>query len=64
MPLLFRLAIYAIVLFLIAVVVDGQHHTTAQATLRGAARRWVRWGIWTLVLVVVMETLGIVLIGW
>lgn len=64
MPLLFRLAIYAIVLFLVAVVVDGQHHTTAQATLRGAARRCVRWSIWTLVLVVVMETLGIVFIGW
>lgn len=64
MALLFRLAIYAIVLFLVAVVVDGQHHTTAQATLRGAARRWVRWGIWTLVLVAQMEILAIVFIGW
>lgn len=64
MPLLFRLAIYAIVLFLVAIVVDAQHHTTAQATLRGAVRRWVRWEIWTMILVAQILVFGLIFIGW
>lgn len=62
--LAFRVALYAVVLFLIAIVVVAQHHTTARDTLRAALPRSIRWGIWSAVLVVSMLALELVLIGW
>ena len=41
MSLLFRIAVYLPVLFMIAVVVVGQQHVTAQETLRAAAQKTV-----------------------
>lgn len=64
MNLLVRLAIYLPVLFLIAIVVTGQHHTTARATVRAAAVRTVRWVIWSVVLVAAMLLLEALFIGW
>lgn len=64
MSLLFRLAVYVPVLFLIAVVVVGQHHTTAHDTLRAAWPRTLRWLLWSAILVVLMVGLGAVFIGW
>jgi hypothetical protein len=62
--LLFRIAVYVPVLFLIALVVVGQHHTNAADTVRAVIPRTVRWLVWTLVLVVAMFALALVLIGW
>ncbi len=64
MNLLVRICIYLPVLFLIAIVITGQHHQTARATLRAAAVRTVRWTIWSGVLVAVMLLLEVVFIGW
>ena len=64
MTLLFRLAVYLPVLFLIAVVVVGQHHTNARDTLRAAVGRTVRWVWWSAVLVVSMFALEWLFIGW
>lgn len=64
MNLLLRIVIYLPVLFLIAIVVVGQHHTTARATLRAALPRTLRWVWWSLVLVVVMIGLELLFIGW
>ena len=64
MSLLFRIAVYLPVLFLIAIVVVGQHHTTARDTLRAAIGRTGRWAIWSLVLVGIMLALGMLFIGW
>ncbi|HEX6811530.1 MAG TPA: hypothetical protein VF384_07895 [Planctomycetota bacterium] len=64
MSLLLRIAVYIPVLFLIAVVVTGQHHTTARDTARAAAVRTVRWLIWSVVLVVSMFVLELLFIGW
>lgn len=64
MNLLLRIAIYLPVLFLIAIVVVGQHHTTAGATLRAALPRTLRWVLWSLVLVAVMLGLELLFIGW
>ncbi|MFY9344149.1 MAG: hypothetical protein WAT39_16785 [Planctomycetota bacterium] len=64
MSLLFRIAVYLPVLFLIALVVVAQHHTTAKDTLRAAVPRTGRWLWWTLVLVLVMLGLELVFIGW
>lgn len=64
MSLLFRFLVYVPVLFLIGVVITGQHHTTARDTLRAAAARSLRWLVWSVLLVVVMELLGLVFIGW
>lgn len=64
MSLAFRLLVYVPVLFLIAIVVVGQHHETAQATLAGAMRRTVRWIAWSAALVAVMFALEVVFIGW
>ncbi len=64
MNLLFRIAIYLPVLFLIAIVVTGQHHTTARATLRAAIVRTVRWACWSAVLVGTMLLLEVLFIGW
>ena len=64
MSLLFRLAVYVPVLFLIAIVVVGQHHTTARDTIRGAVVRTGRWLIWSAVLVVTMLAFDLLFIGW
>jgi hypothetical protein len=64
MSLLFRLAVYVPVLLLIAVVVVGQRHTTAVATLRAAGPRTVRWLVWSAALVGVMLALELLFIGW
>ena len=64
MSLLFRLAVYLPVLFLIAVVVVGQQHTTARDTLRAAAARTVRWALWSAILLAVMVAIDVLLMGW
>lgn len=64
MSFLFRIAVYVPVLFLIAVVVVGQHHTTARATIEAAIPRTVRWLVWSALLVGVMLGLELVFIGW
>ncbi|MFY7947612.1 MAG: hypothetical protein ACOVRP_00185 [Gemmatimonas sp.] len=64
MSLLFRLAVMLIVLFPIAVVVVGQKHTNARDTLRAAVQRTGRWALWLAALVLTMEVLGVVFIGW
>ncbi|HZN41642.1 MAG TPA: hypothetical protein VFD82_22755 [Planctomycetota bacterium] len=63
MSLLFRLVVYVPVLFLIAIVVVGQHHTTARDTVRAAVVRTGRWVIWSVVLIVCMLAFDLV-IGW
>jgi hypothetical protein len=62
--LLFRIAVYVPVLFLIALVVVGQHHTNAADTVRAAIPRTVRWIVWSAVLVIAMWALELVFIGW
>ena len=64
MSLLFRLAVYLPVLFLIAIVVVGQHHQTARDTLQAAAKRAARWILWSAILVAVMTVLELLFIGW
>jgi len=64
MSLLFRLAVYLPVLLLIAIVVVGQHHTTASETVRAAVARTVRWAIWSAVLVLLMTMADVFVIGW
>jgi hypothetical protein len=64
MSLLIRLGIYLPVLFLIAVVIVGQHHETARDTLRAAVRRTRRWALWSLVLVAAMLLFEVLFIGW
>jgi hypothetical protein len=62
--LLFRIAVYIPVLFLIAIVVVGQHHTNARDTLQAAVRRTARWVVWSGALVAVMLLLELLFIGW
>jgi hypothetical protein len=62
--LAFRLGVYVAVLFLIAIVVVGQHHTTARATLRAAVPRTLRWIAWSAALLAVMLGLELAFIGW
>jgi hypothetical protein len=62
--LLLRIALYLPILFLIAIVVVGQHHTTARATLQGAWRRTGRWVLWTAGLLVAMFALEALFIGF
>lgn len=64
MNLALRLAIYVPVLFLIAIVIVGQHHQTARDTLHGAVKRTARWLAWSGLLVAVMLALEILFIGW
>lgn len=59
-----RIAVYVPVLYLIAVVVVGQHHATAAATLRDAGKRTLRWVLWSAGLVAAMWTLSYLFIGW
>ncbi|MBL8755267.1 MAG: hypothetical protein JNK15_18350 [Planctomycetes bacterium] len=60
----FRVGLYVVVLFLIAIVVVGQHHTTARDTLRAVLPRTVRWIVWSAILVATMVALELVFIGW
>jgi hypothetical protein len=62
--LAFRLAVYVPVLFLIAIVVVGQHHVSARETLKDAVRRTGRWIWWTALLVAAMLLIEVVFIGW
>jgi hypothetical protein len=62
--LLFRCAVYAFVLFLVAVVVVGQRHATAKDTLRAAIPRTVRWLALSAALVAAMFALELLFIGW
>ena len=62
--LLFRTAVLLPVLFLIAIVVMGQFHATARETLRAAARRTGRWIVWIGLLVLAMELITALFIGW
>lgn len=64
MSLLLRVVIYVPVLFLIALVVVGQHHQTAEQTIRGAVQRTVRWIVWTACLVLCMLLLELLFIGF
>ena len=64
MSLLFRIAVFLPVLYLIAIVVVGQHHSTAQAVLQDATKRTGRWLIWTAVLLTAMTLVDIAFIGW
>ena len=64
MNLLFRFVVYVPVLFLIAIVVVGQHHDTAAATLRAALPRTLRWLWWSLLLIGTMLGLELLFIGW
>jgi hypothetical protein len=62
--LLFRIAVYVPVLFLVAVVVCSQHHATARDTLRAALPRTARWIGWSAILVAAMFGLSFLFIGW
>ena len=64
MSLAFRLVVYVAVLFLVAIVVVGQHHATAAATLRAAVPRTLRWIAWSALLVGTMLVLELLFIGW
>jgi hypothetical protein len=64
MSLLLRLGIYVPVLFLIAIVITGQHHATAPDTVRAAVSRTVRWLVWSAVLLGCMLLLEVLFIGW
>ncbi|MBM4064010.1 MAG: hypothetical protein FJ265_23360 [Planctomycetes bacterium] len=64
MSLWFRLAVYVPVLFLVAIVVVGQHHDNARDTLRSTVRRTGRWLVWTAALLACMWGLEILFIGW
>lgn len=50
MSLVVRIALYLPILYLIAIVIMAQHHTTAGETLRAAGRRALRWVGWTVCL--------------
>ena len=62
--MILRLVVYVPVLFLIAIVVVGQHHTTAHDTIRAAVVRTGRWVLWSAVLVVTMLAFDLLFIGW
>jgi ABC-type transport system involved in cytochrome c biogenesis permease component len=62
--LAFRLGVYVAVLFLVAIVVVGQHHTNARDTLRAALPRTGRWIAWSAALLAVMLGLELLFIGW
>ena len=53
--LLLRIAIYAVVMFLIMVVYTGQHYDTAGDILRDSVRKTGKFLAWTGILIVVME---------
>ena len=53
--MLVRIALYAVVLFLIMVVYTGQQHDNAGDILRDSVRKTGKFLGWTAILVVVME---------
>lgn len=53
--LLLRIAIYAVVMFLIMVVYTGQYYDTAGDILRDSVRKTGKFLAWTGILIVVME---------
>lgn len=57
MSWLFRLALYVPVLFLVMLVYVGQHETSARATIPKAARKTLRFTIYTVVGVAIMLTI-------
>ena len=54
-PLLVRVLLYTVVLFLIMIVYTGQQHDNAPAILRDSVRKTGKFLWWSLLLVVVME---------
>jgi len=64
MELLFRIAVFVPVLFLVALVVVAQQHATADATIKAAVVRTGRWVVWSVVLLVSMTLLELLFIGW
>ena len=64
MSLLFRCAVYALVLFLVAIVVVGQRHATAKDTLAAALPRTGRWLLLSAAVLAAMFALEAVFIGW
>lgn len=64
MSLFLRIALYLPILYLIAIVIVGQHHTTAQATLQAATKRTGRWLLWTAGLLAAMFALEALFIGF
>jgi len=62
--LLFRIGVFVPVLLMIAIVVCGQHHTTARATFHDAIGRTVRWLVWSAMLLAVMLLLEWFFIGF
>lgn len=49
--------LYAPVLFMVVVVVTSQWHATAAETLRASVRPFVKWFVYTLLLVAAMQVL-------
>jgi hypothetical protein len=64
MDLLFRVVIFVPVLFLVAVVVVAQQHSTAQETVKAASKRAARWLVWTAALLLAMTLLELLFIGF
>ena len=52
-----RFLLYVPVLFLIAIVICGQRHATAAATLRAAVPKTLRWLWMSVVLVLAMQAI-------
>lgn len=57
MSLLLHYLLYMPILFMIVVVVTSQWHATAAATLRASIRPFVKWFVYTLLLVIAMQVL-------
>ena len=55
MNLVIRLALYAVVLFLVMIVYTGQQHDNARAILRDSVAKTGKFLWWTFILVAVME---------
>jgi hypothetical protein len=49
--------LYAPVLFMVVVVVTSQWHATAAGALRASVRPFVKWFVYTLLLVAAMQVL-------
>jgi hypothetical protein len=49
--------LYVPVLFLVVVVVTSQWHSTATATVQASVRPFVKWFVYTLLLVAAMQVL-------
>ena len=54
---LVRLLLYVPILFLVMIVYTGQRETTARATIPQAAKKTVKFTIYSVVLVVAMEVI-------